>query len=275
MILGYPVAELATFAAVLASAGIVAGLLAGMLGIGGGAVMVPVLYQFFELISVPESIRMHLAVGTSLAIIVPTSVNSFRAHLQRKAVDVPLLKSWIAPVVVGVVLASAVAAYVSGAWLRGIFAVIALMVALKLLFGKDDWRIGSDIPGQPLRSAFGVGIGFFSTLMGIGGGILNNTLMTLYGRPIHQAVATSSGLGFVISVPATAGFAWAGWGNPDLPPLSVGYVSVLGALMVIPPSVLAAPWGAKIAHSLSPRKLGFAFGVFLLIVAARFFATLF
>ncbi len=274
MIFGFPIADLLVFAGALAVAGVVAGLVAGLLGVGGGAVMVPVLFQFFEFLGIDPAIRMHLALGTSLGIIVPTSVRSFRAHQKRGAVDMDLLRVWIVPVVLGVAIASFVAAYVSGAGLRLIFALIAIIVAIKIFFAKEDWRLGEDIPTGWLRRVYGLAIGFFSTLMGIGGGTFNNTLMTLYNRPMHQAVATSSGLGFIIAVPATVGFILAGWNAANLPPFSLGFVNVLGILLVIPTSMTFAPIGARIAHAISRRQLELAFAVFLTIVAIRFFVSL-
>lgn len=258
----------------LVASGAIAGLLAGMFGIGGGAVLVPVLYQFLTLLQIDESIRVHVAVATSLGIIVPTSIRSFLAHKKRGTVDMALWRSWIVPVPAGVVLASLVAAYVSGDGLKGIFAVIALVVGLKMILARDSWRLGADIPGNPIRAVCGVLIGFFSTLMGIGGGVMNNTFMTLYGRPIHQAVATSSGTGVLISVPGVIGLAWAGWGAPGLPAFSLGYVNLLGVLLIIPITTLAAPFGVRIAHALSRRVMEVAFGLFLMSVSARFAISL-
>ena len=256
--------------AALLAAGLVAGFLAGLFGIGGGAVLVPVLYQFLAFLQVDESVRMHISVATSLAIIVPTSTRSFLAHKKRGAVDLSLLKSWLIPLPLGVLAASLVAAYVSGAGLKGIFGIIALVLGLRMLLDQPHWRLGSDIPGDPIRSLCGFLIAFFSTLMGIGGGVMNNTFMTLYGRPIHQAVATSSGTGLMISIPGTIGLIWAGWGADFLPPFSAGYVNLLGVLLIIPVTTFAAPYGVKLAHSLPRRKMEVFFGVFLLIVAARF-----
>ncbi|MXN67417.1 TSUP family transporter [Stappia sp. GBMRC 2046] len=262
--------EVAGLVAALIASGAIAGLLAGMFGIGGGAVLVPVLYQFLTVLGIDESVRMHISVATSLGIIVPTSIRSFLAHRKRGAVDMALWRSWIVPVPLGVVLASLVAAYVSGDQLKGIFAVIAMVVGLKMIFNRSSWKIGDDIPGNPVRAVCGMLIGFFSTLMGIGGGVMNNTFMTLYGRPIHQAVATSSGTGVLISVPGVIGLAWAGWGDPLLPPFSAGYVNLLGVALIIPITTFAAPFGVKIAHALSRRTMEIAFGLFLLSVAARF-----
>ncbi|WP_417694139.1 sulfite exporter TauE/SafE family protein [Roseibium sp.] len=258
----------------LIGAGAIAGFLAGLFGIGGGAVLVPVLYQFLTILQVDESVRMHISVATSLAIIVPTSLRSFMAHKRRGAVDLDLLRSWLIPLPLGVVVASLLAAYVSGAELKGIFAVLALVLGLRMLFDKRGAKIADDIPGFPIRPVCGALIGFFSTLMGIGGGVMNNTFMTLYGRPIHQAVATSSGTGVLISIPGTIGLIWAGWGSDYLPPFSLGFVNLLGVALIIPVTILMAPLGVRVAHAMSRRKMELAFGAFLLVVSARFFASL-
>nr|WP_244301469.1 sulfite exporter TauE/SafE family protein [Stappia sp. P2PMeth1] len=262
--------EVIGLALALVASGAVAGLLAGVFGIGGGAVLVPVLYQFLTWLGVDEAVRMHISVATSLGIIVPTSIRSFLAHKQRGAADIDLLKSWLIPVPAGAVVASLVAAYVSGDGLKGIFAGIAVIVGLRMLFNRESWKIGNDIPGNPVRAICGGLIGFFSTLMGIGGGIMNNTFMTLFGRPIHQAVATSSGTGVLISIPGVIGMMWAGWGAAGLPAFSLGYVNILGVALIIPITTFAAPFGVKIAHALPRRYLEIFFGLFLLSVAARF-----
>ncbi|PLX39152.1 MAG: hypothetical protein C0606_00990 [Hyphomicrobiales bacterium] len=273
--LDLPLGELALFAVALLGTGAVAGILAGIFGIGGGAVLVPVLYQFLGMLGVDPAVQMHVAVGTSLGIIVPTSVRSFLSHKARGAVDMDLLKSFVIAVPAGVVLGSIVAAYVSAAGLKGIFAAIAALVAFKMLFGKASWRLGDDLPGVAGRSFVGVVIGFLSVLMGIGGGVMNNTFMTLFGRPIHQAVATSAGVGVLISIPGMFGFIWAGWGAEGLPPLSIGFVNVLAVALVIPVTILIAPLGVRIAHALTKRKLEVGFGIFLLVVATRFLISLF
>lgn len=275
MDLSFSLNEIIPLAVALVASGAVAGILAGIFGIGGGAVLVPVLYQFLTSLGIDEGARMHISVATSLGIIVPTSIRSFMGHKEKGAADLELLKSWLIPVPLGVIGASIVAAFVSGDDLKGIFAAIALVVGLRMLFNKESWRLGSDIPGNPLRALCGGLIGFFSTLMGIGGGVMNNTFMTLYGRPIHQAVATSAGTGVLISIPGTIGMIFAGWNAPNLPPFSLGYVNILGVLLVIPVTVLAAPLGVRIAHALPKRTLEIAFGVFLLVVALRFAYSLF
>lgn len=264
----------AVFAIAAAASGIVSGLLAGVFGIGGGAVLVPVFYQFLTVLDIDESVRMHLAVGTSLAIIIPTSIRSFTAHKARGAVDMELLKTFLVPVPVGVVVASLVAAAISSEQLRLIFACIALVVGLRLLFNRESWRLGSKIPGNPWRPVVGILIGLFSTLMGIGGGVMNNTFMSLYGRPMHQAVATSSGVGVLIAIPGTIGYIWAGWGNPHLPIASTGYVNWIAVALIIPIALIVTPYGVAIAHRLKKRHLEIGFGLFCLFVSFRFFTSL-
>ncbi|MGB7286717.1 MAG: sulfite exporter TauE/SafE family protein [Salaquimonas sp.] len=269
-----PLAELYPFIAALIVGGIVAGFLAGLFGIGGGAVLVPVFYQMLGVLGVDESVKMHLAVGTSLAIIVPTSLQSFRKHYSRGAVDLELLKSFIVAVPIGVICASIVTAYISGVGLRVIFAILSLFIALKLLFAKSSWKLGDDIPGNPVRGFIGWCIGFFSTFMGVGGGVFNNTFMTLFNREMLQSVATSSGVGVLISVPGVLGYLWAGWGVEGLPPMSIGYVNLIMVAMVIPITLVMAPFGVKAAHILSRRQLEVGFGLFLMLVSARFFISI-
>lgn len=269
-----PLGEIAVFALAIAASGVVSGLMAGAFGIGGGAVLVPVFYQVFGMLGVEEAVRMHLAVGTSLAIIIPTSLRSFTSHRAREAVDMELLRSFYIPIPVGVVLASLTAAHISSAGLRAVFAVITVLVAIRLLFNRESWRIGTEVPGNPARGVIGVLIGYLSTLMGVGGGVMNNTFMTLYGRPMHQAVATSSGVGVMIAIPGTLGYVWAGWGLPGLPPASTGYVNWIAVALIIPIAMIVTPWGVRLAHALSKRQLEIAFGLFCVVVSARFLWSL-
>ncbi len=270
--------HLLPFVIALLVAGGVAGFLAGVFGIGGGAILVPVFYQMFGELGVEEAVRMHLSVGTSLAIIVPTSLRSYFSHLKRGNVDLELLRSWIIAVPAGVVLASLITVYISGAGLRVIFALVAIIVGAKLLFAKDSWQLGNEIPGNPLRAIAGGLIGFFSTFMGIGGGVMNNTFMTLYGRPMLQAISTSSGVGVLISIPGTIGYILAGMASANsasLPDYSLGYVNLLTVAFIIPITLLVAPLGVRAAHALSRRQLEVAFGIFMFVVAGRFLASLF
>jgi uncharacterized membrane protein YfcA len=271
MLAGIPLEELIWLALALVAAGVVSGVLAGLFGVGGGAVMVPVLFEIFGVIGVPDDIRMHLAIGTSLAVIIPTSIRSFRGHYARGAVDMAALRIWAVPVVLGVLLGSGVAAFVPSDFLKGVFAVVGSLIAVKMLSGKQNWRIADDLPGKPVMVGYGLGIGVLSAWMGIGGGSFGNLVYALYNRPVHQGVATSSGLGVLISIPGMLGYIAAGWPAMDLlPPMSLGYVSIIGALLLAPVSVLVAPVGVKLAHGFSRRQLEVALGSFLLLVGARF-----
>jgi len=279
---GIPLFDLAWLVVALLAAGAVTGLLAGVFGVGGGAVAVPILYELFRILEVPEEVRMPLCVGTSLAIIIPTSIRSFNAHKAKGAVDMSILRVWAVPVVLGVIVGSIVARYAPADLFKTVFVVVAGISAIRLLFGKDTWRFGLDMPAKPIMVIYGWIIGVLSALMGIGGGQLSNLFMTFYNRPIHQAVATSSGLGILISIPGAIGYIYAGWPHmadyPNViafqPPLALGYVSLLGLVLFIPTSTWMAPIGARLAHRLSKRRLEVAFGVFLLLVCARFAASL-
>ncbi|WP_411037090.1 sulfite exporter TauE/SafE family protein [Shinella sp. BYT-45] len=270
-----PFADLALFALALVAAGVVSGLLAGIFGIGGGAILVPVFYQVFGYLDVPEAVRMHLSVGTSIAIIVPTSVRSFTSHRLRGAVDVDLLRSWLIALPLGAILASVIAAAISSVGLRLVFVCIALLVAIRMLFNRDSWRVGDRLPAGLVNQAAGVAIGTLSGLMGIGGGVLNNTYMTSFGRPIHQAVATSSGVGVLISIPGIFGYAWAGWGAPGLPPGSTGFINWIAVALITPIALIVTPWGVRLAHAMSKRQLETGFGVFLILVSLRFLYSIY
>lgn len=275
MLAGIPLGDLAFLAVSLVLAGAATGLLAGVFGVGGGAVVVPVLFEVFRVIGVPEEVRMPLSVGTSLAVIIPTSIRSFNAHRAKGLVDLSILKIWALPVVLGVLVGSYIARFAPADLFKIVFVVVATLSALRLLFAADRWKFGEEMPGKPVMVAYGGVIGVLSALMGIGGGQLSSLFMTFYGRPIHQAVATSSGLGVLISIPGALGFIYAGWPKMDvLPPLSLGYVSLIGMVLFIPTSVWMAPIGARMAHRLSKRRLEVAFGLFLLVVAGRFLWSL-
>ena len=263
--------ELAPFVLGLLAAGLVAGLFAGFLGVGGGIIIVPVLFYVFTILGIDDAVRMHLAVGTSLGTIVPTSIRSLRAHAKKGAVDFELLRSWIAPVLIGVIIGTALAARVSSDALMGVFATVALVIAANMAFGKKNWRLGDDLPSKPAQWGLAGVIGALSAMMGIGGGTFGVTLLTLYGRTIHQAIATSAGLGLIISVPGVIGFIISGWGEPALPPFSLGYVNLIGLALIVPATVLTAPWGAHFAHSISRVALARAFAVFLVITSVRMF----
>lgn len=275
MILGVPYGEFVMLALGLLIGGALTGFLAGLFGVGGGAVITPFLYEAFRAFGVAEEYRMPLCVGTALAVIVPTALSSYFAHFKRGEVDTSILKRWAVPVVLGVLAGSLIARYAPAALFKLVFVVVAGASALKLLFASDRWQIANELPGPLIMRSYGVLIGLLSSLMGIGGGQLSNLFMTFYGRPIHQAVATSSGLGILISVPGVFGFIYAGWPYlAALPPFSLGYVSLIGVALAIPTAVVFAPIGAHFAHRLPKRRLEIAFGLFLMTVALRFLVSL-
>jgi uncharacterized protein len=281
-IAGLDVSELIELALLLVAVGALSGFLAGVFGIGGGAVLVPVFYECFRLAGVPLEVRMPLCIGTSLAIIIPTSIRSYRAHLARGAVDMEVIRAWWLPVLAGVIAGSVTARYAPERLFKIVFVLVAYSAAARLMLARETWKFGDDLPKGPLMKAFGFLVGLLSTLMGIGGGLFANLLMTFYGRPIHQAVATSSALAVLISIPGALGYVYAGWPAaahyPDVAalqlPFALGYVSLIGAVLVMPTSLLTAGLGVRVAHALSKRTLEVAFGCYLLIVGSRFVLSL-
>jgi uncharacterized membrane protein YfcA len=272
---GVPLAELGWLAAAVIVAGIVTGILAGLFGIGGGAVIVPVLFEFFRLLGVPEGVRMQLCIGTSLAIIVPTAIRSFRAHRASGLVIPEVVRSWAAPSIVGVAIGSATAAFAPAALFKLAFVLIAGIIAAKLLFAGDRWALGSELPGRAAMAGYGFLIGLAASLMGISGGSLVTMILTLYGKPIHSAVATAAGVGVPITIAGAFGYILAGLPHQAmLPPLSIGFVSAIGVALIAPISSFIAPFGARLAHTLPKRRLEIAFGVFLIIVSTRFILSL-
>jgi uncharacterized membrane protein YfcA len=272
---GMPVTELIWLAAAVMAAGIVTGLLAGLFGIGGGAVIVPVLFEAFRLFGVPEEVRMQLCVGTSLAIIVPTAVRSYLAHRARGLVIPEVMRLWAIPSVIGVALGSLAAAFAPAELFEAAFVLIVGFIATKLLLGRDSWALGEELPGRAAMSGYGFLVGLGSSLMGISGGSLVTAILTLYRRPIHSAVATASGIGVPITIAGTVGYCLAGLPHQHLlPPLSIGFVSVIGLVLIAPISSYVAPLGARLAHIASKRTLEIGFGIFLLLAAARFLWSL-
>jgi uncharacterized membrane protein YfcA len=274
MLFGIPAGELVLLVATLIVAGLVAGFLAGLLGIGGGGVLVPVLYEVFRILDVDPAIRMHMVLGTTLAIILPTSLKSFAGHRAKGSVDLALLKRVAPWIVLGVVVGILTAKASSGTFLKWVWVVAAGLVSLKMALGREDWRISDELPPRPWPEIAAGVIGFISTLMSIGGATFVVPLLTLYGRPILSAVATASGIGPLIALPGVIGFAWAGWDEPGLPPLSVGFVNLVGMVIVAPLSVYAAPYGVRLAHNIPRRWLELAFAAFLASVSIRFLIDL-
>ena len=261
--------EFATLAGMMIVTGAISGVLAGLLGVGGGIVVVPILELVLTALGVDPSVRMHVTVATSLATIIPTSISSSRAHHAKGAVDLQQLRRWGVAIFLGAVAGVLLASRVSGNVLTMVFGTVALIVAIKMLLPLEGKHIAERLPGGVSGQLLPVMIGGVSSMMGIGGGTLSVPIMTLFNFPIHRAVGTASLFGLLISVPATIGFIVTGWGHEGLPPGSLGYVNLIGFAIIAPVSYYAAPWGAKLAHALSKRQLSVMFGVFLSIVAAR------
>jgi uncharacterized membrane protein YfcA len=259
--------------ALLAVGGALAGFLSGLLGIGGGGVLVPVLYEVFGAAGVSEDVRMHVTLGTTLGVIAPTVFRSFSAFRSRGTVDLDVIKRMGPWIFLGVAAGIIIAYYASSEVLRWVWVFFGTLLALKMFLGRDDWKIADSLPNPPWLEMAAFLIGLLSTLMGIGGATFSVPLLTLYGMPLLKAVGTATGIGAVIAVPGIVGYIISGWGEHGLPPLSVGYVN-LGACLIAPLAVLAAPYGVKLAHGVSKRTLELAFAVFLTTVVARFLWTL-
>jgi len=276
MIAGVSYSELAWLAAIIVAGGVLSGFLAGLFGIGGGAIIVPILYEVFGIICVPDEVRMQLCIGTSLAIIVPTTIRSYLAHRERGAVMPEVLRIWMLPMVAGVGIGSALAAFAPPALFKIVFVILALLIAARLLFGGDKWRLGDELPGKAGMIAYGLGIGVAGSLMGVSGGSMSTMVLTLYGKSIHAAVGTAAGLGVPLTIAGTLGYIVAGLPHQgELPPFSIGFVSLIGLVLMAPVASFVAISGVKVAHALPRRQLEVAFGLFLLLASIRFIASLF
>jgi uncharacterized membrane protein YfcA len=268
-------AELAWLLLAILAAGVVTGLLAGLFGIGGGAVIVPVLFEVFRILGVSDDVRMQLCVGTSLAIIVPTAIRSYRTHLEKGLVLPEVMRSWAIPSVIGVAIGSAAAAVAPSSLFKIAFVLIAAIIAAKLLLGREGWVVADKLPGHVAMAFYGFLVGLASSLMGISGGSVVTLILTLYAVPIHNSVATASGIGVPITIAGAIGYGLAGLPHQArLPALSIGFISVIGVILIAPVSSYVAPIGARLAHALPRRTLEVGFGLFLLLVSARFLVSL-
>lgn len=263
-------ATLLPLIAALAVAGALIGFLAGLFGIGGGAISVPVFYEVFQTLGQAPEVAMPMAVGTSLAVIIPTSIQSSRDHFKRGTVDMDLLRLWALPVLAGVIIGTIIARHATPQVFQLVFATVAAVNATKLLTGGKGWRLRESLPGNATMRAYGALLGLVSALMGIGGGAVSNLILTLHNVPIHRAVSTSAGVGVLIAIPGTLGYMAAGWARADLPRDAVGFVSLATFALTIPTSLLTSRFGVALAHRLTHRHLETAFGLFLAAVCLRF-----
>ncbi|MDE3027495.1 MAG: sulfite exporter TauE/SafE family protein [Paracoccaceae bacterium] len=242
-----------------------AGVLAGLLGVGGGIVLVPAFLYAFTYLGYGSPHLMQVCVATSLATIVVTSVRSVLAHNRKGAVDWDTLRGFAPGIVVGSIIGSFAVAHLHTATLQAIFGVLALVVAGYLGFGNAAWRLGQAMPTGALRLALSPLVGFLSVLMGIGGGSFGVPLMTLFNTAIHRAVATAAGFGVLIAVPSVIKFLVTA--IPDAPPLTIGLVNIPSFLLISAMTMITAPWGVKLAHAMDPKPLKRVFAAFLALVA--------
>ena len=253
-------------------AGLFAGLIGGMFGIGGGVVIVPALIVLFEALGVGE-VKTHVAIGTSLATIIVTSSRSLLAHARHGEVDFQVLRTWTPYIVFGAILGASIARFLPGTALTVVFAFGVLGVAIRQLMTSSNGGGAVDpsreLPSGGLRGALATAIGLISSLMGIGGGVMGVIALTLYGRSIHNAVATCSGFGIAIGVPGAIGFMIAGLGREGLPPGSIGYVNVLAFAVIAAMTAIVAPIGARLAHRASRVLLSRVFAIYLMLTAAK------
>ena len=263
----------------LLATGLLAGLLAGLLGVGGGIVIVPVLFILFGLFGVGDDIVMHMAVATSLATIIPISITSARAHHKQGAVDMAVFKLWAPFMLVGAGFAGAVSAGIDSRILQLLFGVVAVYVSATMITGRTTKadKQGTDArladAGRGARGgAIAALIGGASALMGIGGGSIAVPVLSALRLPVHRAVGTAAAFGFIIAVPGAAGFIWAGGGVAGRPEFSLGFVNLPAAVIIFSTSLFAVPLGSRLAHSLAPGRLRRAFGFFLMLSAINILA---
>jgi len=256
----------------LLGCGVFAGILAGLLGVGGGIVIVPMLYHVFTLYGVDPGTAMPLSVGTSLSTIVLTAWVSARNHHRRGGVDEDLVRRWFVPVLVGVVIGTVAAHFISGASMKTLFGVLLMLVSIHMLVSaRHALNIFSSLPSRGVQNTLGVIVGVLSAMLGIGGGTVMVPILTLFSFSIHRAVATASVFGLIISIPATLGYVYSGWGLAGLPIGSTGYINWLAFASLVPATMLCAPLGVKLAYRLNVMQLKRVFAVFLLAVGIKMF----
>lgn len=254
--------------------GVIGGLIAGLFGVGGGIVIVPILFWIFTSLNFPNEILMHMAIGSSLATIIPTSVSSARAHYQRGSIEIDIIKKWAPGIFLGAIIGGLSGKYFSVNELKYLFASIAFLVALNMFF-KEPLRLGNNFPKSRLLNIIMSSlIGLVSSLMGVGAGTLGVPALVALSVPIHKAIGTAAALGLFIAVPATLGLAFSGFNIPNRPPMSIGYVNLIAFFIMFPLTVFFAPVGVKLAHRINQRALKSIFGVFLIITSIKMLSSI-
>lgn len=256
----------------LLTTGIFGGILAGLLGVGGGIIIVPMLFFMFQRLGVSPETAMLVATATSLATIVPTSISSIHSHNLKGNVDFELLKSWGVFIFIGVLAGSWLVIGIKGTMLTSLFGVIATLSALNMLIGTGKPALFQKLPDKGGQMVLGTSIGFFSSMVGIGGGTLSVPILTLYNYPVHKAVGTAAAIGLIISLPGALTMLI--WGNTptDAPEGTFGLVNLIGFIFIVPLTVLFAPVGARLATKLDAVKLKSLFAIVLLFTGLRMLA---
>ena len=261
------ISQLLTLFVLLLAIGTLAGVIAGLLGVGGGIILVPAFYYTFTALGFDSANMMQICVATSLATIVLTSIRSVLSHNKKGAVDWVILKSWAPGIAIGAVVGVLIAREMRSESLMILFGILGALVGLYLAFGRQSWRLGDSMPKGIGRAVTSPVLGFLSVLMGIGGGSFGVPLMSLFNQPIHRAVATSAGFGVIIAVPSVIGFLMIGWGDPSKPPFTYGLVNLPAFAIVVSMTMLTAPFGVKLAHAMNPKPLRIAFAFFIMLMA--------
>jgi uncharacterized membrane protein YfcA len=259
----------------LLALGAAGGFLSGLLGVGGGIIFVPALFFTMTAVGTAAEQAMHLAVGTSLAVVFATGATSALGHHRRGAVDANILRNWGAFIVGGVVVGSLFASSVNGQLLKEIFAVITFLISIYMAVGSENREGRAHNLALNIQRGICTGIGMVSSMIGVGGAILTVPMMSYIGVPMQRAVGTGAALGILISLPGCLGYMAGGAAHmADLPPFSIGYVNVLAAGMIIPSSILMAPMGVAASHKLPRKTLRRVFACLLMVVSIRMFMTL-
>jgi uncharacterized membrane protein YfcA len=253
----------------LSITGMISGVFAGLLGVGGGTIIVPALAFAFAALNIGDDVAQHVAVASSLAIIIPTGIMSARSHNKRGAVDAEILKLWAPFVLTGCLIGGLMARYFTGDALRIVFGILAFVIALNIVTPFQK-RLMGHLKGSPLTHRIAASIvGFLSALMGIGGGSFSVPTIAAFGETMHKAVGTGAAIGVFIAIGGTIGFVISGWGEAGLPPLSLGYVNLIALVFVGAFAALTAPAGAALAHRLNQQTLKYVFAVFLVVVGVN------
>ncbi|MEO0444271.1 MAG: sulfite exporter TauE/SafE family protein [Pseudomonadota bacterium] len=269
---GVSVSEVSQWLPVVVSlvlVGMLAGTVAGLLGVGGGIVNVPVLYFLFQFYGVSADSAMVIATGTSLAIIIPTSISSIRAHHCKGNVDWALIKRWLPFMAAGVIVGSWLLTLLDGRYFTLLFAAIALFTAFNLLFRSTKSALAKSLPTMPAQGLLGTAIGFLSVMVGIGGGTLGVAILTAYNYAMHRAVGTSAAFGFIISLPGALFLCLVAQTPLDAPLATWGYINLLALIIIMPLSVAFAPLGVRLGARLDENKLKKVFALVLALTAIR------